>query len=90
MDLTPEREAQILPENRILMEVIGPQGDVKKLWDKTKPDEVEDAKRSFEALTKKGYSAFLVKDEEGNKGERMKEFDGQSGRMILVPPVIGG
>ncbi len=70
--------------------IMGKDGDVKKLWDSTKPDEVADAKRSFDDLRKKGYLAFRVTGKEGEKGEQMREFDPDAERMIMVPQMRGG
>jgi len=72
-----------------VMSTLGPEGDVKKIWDPTKPDEVEDAKRSFNDLRKKGYLAFSV-NAEGDKGEQLNEFDPNAKSMIMVPQMQGG
>jgi hypothetical protein len=75
----------------IQMSTMGVAGDLKKMWDRDKPEEVEDAKRSFDYLVKeKKYLAFKVTGEDGKKGEAMREFDPDAGRMIMCPPVQGG
>lgn len=77
--------------HHIQMAVMGKDGDTKKIWDRTKPDEVEDAKRSFNYLVReKRYVAFHVTGKDGEKGEQMREFDPEAGRMILVPALAGG
>ena len=65
-------------------------GDVKLMWDRTKTDEVEIAQASFDKLIKKGYAAFLVKDNDGNKGEKITKFDANAERIILIAPMAGG
>lgn len=65
-------------------------GDVKLIWDRTKPDEVEAAQSTFDKLIKKGYAAFLVKDNDGNKGEKVTKFDPSAERIILIAPMQGG
>ena len=73
----------------IVFEVMGKEGDVKKMWNPAIPDEVEDARNSFNSLRAKGYLAFRV-NEKGDKGEQMTTFDGTSGKVIMVPPMQGG
>lgn len=69
-------------------------GDTKTIWDPAQPTEVEVAQAQFDALTnpaegKPKYSAFQVK-EDGTKGERMNQFDPKAGKIIFVPPMVGG
>jgi len=70
--------------------VMGRQGDTKIIWDSDKPDEVENARRTFNDLRKKGYLAFSVKGKDGAKGEQISEFDPEAERLILAPPMRGG
>jgi hypothetical protein len=65
-------------------------GDVKLMWDRTKADEVEAAQSTFDKLIKKGYAAFLVKDNDGNKGEKITKFDPNAERIIMISPIAGG
>lgn len=65
-------------------------GDLKIIWDRTKPDEVENAKSTFDNLKKKGYAAFQVKDKDGNKGDVVREFDPNIERLIFIAPMAGG
>jgi len=75
---------------QITMSMMTGHGDIRKVWNAANRDEVDDAKRSFEHLVKeKRYLAFRVA-ENGEKSEQIREFDGQAGKMILVPPVAGG
>jgi hypothetical protein len=78
-----------VPKGCSVMEVMDHTGDTKKIWDPTKPVEVEDARRSFEELRKKGYAAFSV-SEDGTAGEQLTEFDPNAGRVIMRPPMAGG
>jgi hypothetical protein len=68
---------------------MGPEGDVKQMWDPTKPDEVAAARQMFNDLKAKGYRAYRTNDK-GDQGEAMREFDPHAGRVILVPPMQGG
>jgi hypothetical protein len=71
------------------MATLGRSGDVKTIWDPTKPDEVANARRTFDELMKKGYAAFAVKNK-GDKGEQIRAFDPQAGRIIMAAPMAGG
>lgn len=71
------------------MEVLDVTGHTRVIWDEDKAAEVENARRTFDDLTKKGYKAFRVK-KDGSEGEPMKSFDANAEKMILVPPIAGG
>jgi hypothetical protein len=72
------------------MSVLGREGDTKTIWNPDNPDEVAAAKATFDQLVgKKGYLAFTVK-KDGEKGERITEFDPKLGKVILVPRMVGG
>lgn len=70
--------------------VMGTTGDTKTIWDKNEPAEVEIARQAFESLKAKGYTAFRVTGKDGEKGEKMTEFDPDAERVILVAPLMGG
>lgn len=78
------------PSAHSLMEVMDGTGDTKNIWDPAKPDEVEVARATYDALKKKGYRGFRVTGKNGEKGEQMDEFDPAAGRMIMIPPLQGG
>ena len=71
------------------MDVLDSTGHTKTTWDSGNEQEVEGARRLFDALTSKGFKAFRAK-KDGTEGEPMKKFDPDAERMILVPPVEGG
>lgn len=71
------------------MAVIGKEGDTKVIWDKGNADEVATARKTFDELKKKGFSAFSVKDN-GDKNVRLDEFDPAAEKIILVPRMQGG
>ena len=64
-------------------------GDTKVMWDPTNPDEVENARRTFNDLKKKGFDAFKV-GEKGAAGDRIDEFDSTAGRIIMMPRKVAG
>ena len=71
------------------MAILGREGDTKLIWSSENADEVEHARKTFEDMTKKGFSAFKVK-KMGGQGERITEFDSEAEKMILVPMLRGG
>jgi len=72
------------------LSIMGRQGDTKIIWDSMRPDEVENARRTFDDLRKKGYLAFAVRGREGEKGEQITTFDPNAERLIMAPPMRGG
>ena len=64
-------------------------GDTKIIFDTSRPEEVEEARRTFKRLREKGYIAYRVADG-GAKGEIMTEFDAAAGKIILAPAMRGG
>lgn len=75
--------------NMLELCVIDQTGDTKSIWDPSKKDEVEVAEDTFNKLKKKGYAIYSVK-KNGDQGKIMHKFDPDAGRMIAVPPVVGG
>lgn len=72
-----------------VMAVMNHTGDLKVIWDADVKDEVDAAKAQFDALKKKGYSAFKV-NKKGEAGERINEFDPHAEKLIMVPAMQGG
>jgi hypothetical protein len=64
-------------------------GDTKIIWDPDKQDEVDNARRTFSGLVKKGYRAWSV-DKEGEKRDRITMFDPKAAKLILAGPYVGG
>ena len=71
------------------MDVMDPSGHTKTTWDADNPDEVKAVEKLFSKLVEKGYAAFRVK-KDGGEGEKMKDFDPNAEKMIMVPPLKGG
>lgn len=75
---------------KMVFEKMGPEGDVKSMWDPAIAFEVEEARRQFERLTKEQkYKAYAVK-KDGEAGEPMPTFQAAAGRVIFVPALQGG
>lgn len=81
---TPE---QIVPRRE--MRVMDGSGDTKIIWDSGNPDEVANARRTFDDLLAKRYLAFSV-TKLGNKGEQIRKFDADAEKLIMVPQLKGG
>ena len=71
------------------MSILGREGDTKIIWSSENAEEVEHARKTFDDLTKKGFSAFSVK-RDGEKGGRLASFSAEEEKMILVPRLKGG
>jgi len=71
------------------MAVLDKTGDTKVTWDRTKSEEVDAARATFDALRQKGYAAFAV-SKDGSKGEQIRTFDPTAERIILAPALVGG
>ncbi len=71
------------------LRILGPEGDIKTIWNPDNKAEVEAARKQFKDLTKKKYRAFKV-DADGDKSTRMATFDPNAGKVILVAPIAGG
>jgi hypothetical protein len=73
------------------MAVMGREGDVRTMWNKDVPAEVEAARAQFDALVGKSrYAAFRATGERGERGAQIRAFDPEAERIILVPPLAGG
>ena len=70
------------------LRILGKGGDTKISWDSRNELEVAAAKETFEKRLKENWSAF--KDRYGIKGEKIKTFDPEAERIVLVPPISGG
>ena len=71
------------------LSVMDTSGDTEYWWDVNKQDEIDIARTVFKKFKKKNYLAYKIKSN-GNKGELIKTFDENAGKIILMPPVVGG
>lgn len=65
-------------------------GDTKLMWDSDNETEVANARRTFDEMKKKGFTAYSVYGKDGAKGEQIREFDPKAEKIILVPQMQGG
>lgn len=78
------------PDTRSHMAILDPTGDTKVFWDKDNPDEVANARRTFNDLRAKGFLAYKLSGRGDSKGEVLHEFDARAERIILTPAHQGG
>jgi hypothetical protein len=72
------------------MAITDESGDTKIMWSKDNEDEVENARRTFNDMKKKGYTAFRVEGKKGDTGEQMRDFDPAAERIIFIKQQAGG
>lgn len=58
-------------------------------WNKDRPASVEVAKKTFAEYKAKGYTMFVL-DENEVQGERLTEFDPKAEGILAVPRMAGG
>lgn len=69
--------------------VLDPNGHTRTTWDTSSAEEVENARRIYNELMKRGYRAFRM---EGGAGESVPKgrFDPKDKETLLVPPIRAG
>lgn len=82
-------KTRLMQPEDIEIAVMGKEGDVKTIWNPKNADEVENARKTFDDMKKKGYVAFKVA-KDGAQGEQMTEFDPEAAKMILMVPAFQG
>lgn len=71
------------------LHVMDRSGDTKVIWSAQNPDEVDNAKATFDRLKAKGFLAYTV-NSDGTKGQVIKKFDKTAERIIMSPQIVGG
>jgi hypothetical protein len=71
------------------LNVIDTTGDTELSWNPNNADEVEMIRKTFNKYKRKNYLAYKAK-KGGKKGKLINEFDPQAGKIIMVPPIVGG
>ena len=74
---------------RGLLAVMDQTGDTKITWDSRNADEVAAARKTFDDLKAKGFTAYSV-DDEGGKHEVLHKFDPSARKIIMSPRMVGG
>lgn len=63
-------------------------GDMKISWNSENEKEVTVAREIFDKRIKESWTAFREKG--GFKGDKIRTFDPDAERIVLVPPISGG
>ncbi len=63
-------------------------GDMKVSWNAENDQEIDAARETFDKRIKEGWTAF--REKLGIKGDKIKIFDPDAERIILIPPISGG
>lgn len=71
------------------MQVMDPSGHTEISWNADVEAEVQIARTAFTELTAKGYQAFSVAAN-GGKGERLRTFDAEAEKILMIPQLVGG
>ncbi|TFW10311.1 hypothetical protein E4K72_01565 [Oxalobacteraceae bacterium OM1] len=71
------------------MNIMDRSGHKELTWDTEKLEEILEAQQTFDALMRKGYTAFGSKDKAETK-RLVREFDPTMEEMVLVPKTVGG
>jgi len=79
-----------VPQGHGIMHELDKTGDTRVMWDRGNEDEVAAARAQFNALKKKGFTAYRAEGKEGSRGEVIREFDPDAERIILVKQLQGG
>lgn len=69
--------------------VLDPNGHTRTTWDTSSAEDVENARRVFNDLMKRGYRAFRM-DERAGEGVPRSAFDPKERETLLVPPIRAG
>jgi hypothetical protein len=88
-EVIEEAVATSTPQKHVMSTMHPDHGDVKTVWDPESEEEVRIARKNFDDMKAKGYSAFRVK-KSGEKAELMHTFDPEAAAIILAPPIRGG
>jgi len=72
-----------------VIETMNSSGDFKIMWDRNNPGEVTAAKAAFDQAIAAKSAVFAVKTK-GGKGDKVKEFDPNAERLMVVPQLVGG
>jgi len=90
-ELTEEDIARLLDSGiGIIHTMHQDHGDKRELWDPEEEAEVASARSTFNRLKEAGYMIYRAEGKKGVRGEVMRTFDPQAGRLIAVKANQGG
>lgn len=68
--------------------VLDPGGHSTSAWDPQDLQQVEEARKVYDALVRRGYRAFRL--EQGAEGRMQDRFDPREKETVFVPPIHAG
>jgi len=71
------------------MRILDETGDSNVEWDINNKDSIKKAKKQFDDLIKKGYTAFVVNND-GSQGKKVDEFNFEYEKVIMTPTMRKG
>ena len=89
-EIEEETAAQVIPGVLHGFAVMDRTGDTKITWDPRNADEVEHARKTFNDLLKKNFTAFTVNPKDASKNVQVREFNPNEAMYIFVPQYQGG
>jgi len=72
------------------MSILSQKGDETVRWDKDDPASVENARKKFLEFLAERKGMAIRMNEDGQKGDKMTDFDPDAERVVLMPLVVGG
>lgn len=79
-----------VPEHHGRFYTLDATGDTRITWDKRNPEEVDNARATFDRMRGKGYLAYAVNPEDATKGAQLTAFDPSAEKVIFAPAHRGG
>lgn len=75
-----------------ILSIMDPTGHDELSWDIHHFKSIKKAKKMYDKLIKKGYTAFVSLRDGGvsKKGNKIEKFDPALEEIVMVPPVAGG
>ncbi len=70
------------------LKILDPNGHTSTTWNPDDAEQVARARRTYEALMRRGYRAFGIEREGG--GHARQGFDPREKETLLVPPIHAG
>jgi hypothetical protein len=89
---SPSYEEVIVKAAKVLkrtMKILSQSGDDRIVWDCDNGYEAMEAKKKFQELLSKGYTAYSV-DVNGQKNRKITEFDVEAEEILMVPKTAKG
>ena len=77
-------------EEKHVLSIADATGDTRIMWNPNNKDEVSTARAAFDEAKKKGMVAYAVDPDSADKGEVIRKFDPEAGKIIMSRQLQGG